>query len=53
MSQGSAISLTRASTGSAIMALKKALMGSNSPASRARVTARSKRKPSTCISVTQ
>ena len=51
-SHGSAISLTPASTGSWRSVSRNAQPGSKPPPSRASAVARSKRKPSTCISLT-
>ncbi len=53
MSHGSAISFTRFTTGSCWIRSKNVDSRSTSWNSRASVAARSKRKPSTCISVTQ
>ena len=50
-SQGSAISFTLDSTGSCRQASRKPPPSSKPCGSRARIVARSKRKPSTCISV--
>ena len=52
-SQGSAMSFTRSSTGSWWTAVRNRDRSSNTSGSRASVTARSKRNPSTCISSTQ